>query len=126
MDIGIGMKLDENFQVEPSSAFNSSLSGLDILGYGTDADGDPRNLVNLITSLIVYAGHIRSEVLTCSNLVVESLGCILNGLLCCSAVVGNNVEAGRAISTKQISYLSGLEVTPSEDVNNVSHILQLT
>lgn len=51
VDIGLGMTADENGDTIPSSAYNSSLSGLDFLGYGTDEDGDSKNLVNLMNEL---------------------------------------------------------------------------
>ena len=51
VDIGIGLKFDADGNVISSSAFNSALSGMDFLGYGTDEDGDPRNVVQLLTDL---------------------------------------------------------------------------
>lgn len=51
VDIGIGLKFDDEGNVIPSSAFNSALSGLNILGYGTDEDGDSRNALQLMHDL---------------------------------------------------------------------------
>ena len=51
VDIGIGLEFDADGNVIPSSAFNSALSGLDVLGFGTDEDGDPLNIVELMRSL---------------------------------------------------------------------------
>ena len=51
VDIGIGLEFDADGNVIPSSAFNSALSGLDFLGFGTDEDGDPLNIVELMRSL---------------------------------------------------------------------------
>ncbi len=50
VDIGQGMK--ENDQgVIPNSAYDSCLSGLTFLGYGTDEDGDSKNLAVLMREL---------------------------------------------------------------------------
>ena len=51
VDVGIGLKEDENGDVVDSSAFNSALSGLNFLGYGLDEDGDPKNLAVLMNEL---------------------------------------------------------------------------
>ena len=51
VDIGLGFKLNDAGEVIPSSAFNSSLSGISFLGYGTDEDGDPKNLISLMQEL---------------------------------------------------------------------------
>ncbi|MCI8502157.1 MAG: hypothetical protein HFJ85_07955 [Oscillospiraceae bacterium] len=48
VDIGLGLKEDSNGKLIESSAFNDSLSGIDILGYGTDEDGDPKNIASII------------------------------------------------------------------------------
>lgn len=48
VDVGIGLEEDENENLIRSSAFNSTLQGVDILGYGTDADGITNNIANLI------------------------------------------------------------------------------
>lgn len=51
VDIGLGLKEDENGKVIPSSAFNSSISGIGFLGYGLDEDGDPKNIAILMNEL---------------------------------------------------------------------------
>ncbi len=48
VDIGLGMKEDENGNVIGSSAFDSAMQGINYLGYGVDEDGDPKNVVSLI------------------------------------------------------------------------------
>lgn len=42
VDVGLGFQLDRNGAVIPSTAFDSALSGMDILGFGLDEDGDPK------------------------------------------------------------------------------------
>ena len=48
VDIGLGFKLDGNGEVIPSTAFDSAISGIGIMGYGVDADGDPKNLASIM------------------------------------------------------------------------------
>lgn len=58
VDIGLGFSLDETTQeVIPSTAFDSSISGLTIMGYGKDADGNPNNMISIISRL----GEIYSQ-----------------------------------------------------------------
>ena len=47
-DLGLGLQEDENGRIIDSSAFNVSLHGITYLGYGTDEDGDPKNIVSII------------------------------------------------------------------------------
>lgn len=54
VDIGLGMQLDENEQVVPSTAFNSAISGIGLLGFGTEdgtAEGVPKNMISIIAEL---------------------------------------------------------------------------
>lgn len=48
VDIGIGLQEDANGNLIESSAFNSALSGLNIVGFGVDEDGDPKNAISII------------------------------------------------------------------------------
>lgn len=51
VDIGLGFKLDGNGEVIPSTAFDSAISGIGVMGYGVDADGDPKNLASIMLRL---------------------------------------------------------------------------
>lgn len=51
MDIGLGNKEDENDKVISSSVFDSTLQGINFLGYGKDADGDPKNIVSIVKQM---------------------------------------------------------------------------
>lgn len=51
MDIGLGLQEDENGKLIESSAFDASLPGINFLGYGTDDDGDPKNVVSIINKM---------------------------------------------------------------------------
>ena len=47
VDVGLGMKTDVNGAVDPQTVMDISLNGAKILGFGTDAEGDPNNLISL-------------------------------------------------------------------------------
>ncbi len=51
VDIGLGFELDAAGNVIESTAFDAAISGLDVLGYGVDADGDPKNLASVMLRL---------------------------------------------------------------------------
>lgn len=51
VDIGLGFKENESNELIKSSGFNAALNGISFLGYGTDADGDPRNIVSIIKQM---------------------------------------------------------------------------
>ena len=58
VDIGLGFELDENGEVIASTAFDSSISGIDIMGYGLDEDSDPKNMASLMLRLAdVFEGY---------------------------------------------------------------------
>nr|WP_317379153.1 flagellin [uncultured Faecalimonas sp.] len=47
VDLGFGMTTDKNGKTDPSSAFNTSLPGINLVGYGQDDKGNPKNMVLL-------------------------------------------------------------------------------
>lgn len=51
VDVGLGFALDNNDNVIESTAFDSSISGIDILGYGVDDNGNPKNLASIMLRL---------------------------------------------------------------------------
>ena len=51
VDIGLGLQLDENEQVIPSTAFNTAISGAGLLGFGTYEDGSPKDIISLTAQL---------------------------------------------------------------------------
>lgn len=48
VDVGIGLEEDENNNLVASSAFDSTLQGINILGYGVDEEGLPNNIATMI------------------------------------------------------------------------------
>lgn len=58
VDIGLGFELDNNGDVVQSTAFNAALSGIEILGYGVDGDGDPKNIASIMLKLAdIFEGY---------------------------------------------------------------------
>lgn len=51
VDIGLGYKYNENGELIESTAFDAALSGIDILGYGVDDEGDPQNVASVMLQL---------------------------------------------------------------------------
>lgn len=51
VDIGIGLTEDENGNTIQSSAFNSIFQGIGVLGYGTNDDGIPKNIVSILSRM---------------------------------------------------------------------------
>ena len=51
VDIGLGLQEDGDGNLIDSSAFNSAMYGLNVLNYGRDEDGDPKNLAVLMRDL---------------------------------------------------------------------------
>ena len=62
VDVGLGFQLDRNGAVIPSTAFDSALSGMDILGFGLDEDGDPKNIVSIMLRISdVFGGYQHND-----------------------------------------------------------------
>lgn len=51
VDLGMGIKENEDGEVVKGTAFDTSLPGINILGYGMDGDGDPKNVVMIMKKL---------------------------------------------------------------------------
>lgn len=47
VDLGFGMNYNQNGELDPSSAFNTSLPGINFIGYGKDDNGNPKNMILL-------------------------------------------------------------------------------
>ena len=59
VDIGLGNKENEEGQLIETSAFNAALHAINFLGYGKDADGDPKNVYSLVQKMKDIAGRIK-------------------------------------------------------------------
>ncbi len=51
IDIGLGFAVDDNGDVLPDTAYNAAISGIEFLGYGLDADGNPKDVVSTMFRL---------------------------------------------------------------------------
>ncbi|WP_122643894.1 flagellin N-terminal helical domain-containing protein [Luxibacter massiliensis] len=47
LDLGFGLSVDATNQVDAASAFNTSLPGINLVGFGQDANGNPKNMILL-------------------------------------------------------------------------------
>ena len=57
IDLGMGLKEDENGKLINGTAFDRSLPGINMLGYGVDEDGDPVNIAMIMKRLgEIYSG----------------------------------------------------------------------
>lgn len=59
VDIGMGFAVDADGKVIESTAFDSSISGLDFTGgYGLDEDGDPKNVISIMVRMSeIFQGY---------------------------------------------------------------------
>lgn len=51
VDLGMGMLEDKNSKLVTTTAFDRSLPGIQMLGYGLDEDGDPKNVAMVLKRL---------------------------------------------------------------------------
>ncbi len=59
VDIGLGFQENENGQLIESSAYNAALNGLTFIGYGLDADGDPKNIYSLVQKMKEISSRVK-------------------------------------------------------------------
>ncbi|MDR0991883.1 MAG: hypothetical protein LBL87_03180 [Ruminococcus sp.] len=63
VDIGLGASFDaaNNYELDPNTAFDTALHGFEILGYGTDGEGFPTNILQLTldASKVAQQGDIE-------------------------------------------------------------------
>lgn len=52
VDLGFGLTVDSNGVIDPNSAFDSALPGINVLGYGLDDDGNKLNLITALGDII--------------------------------------------------------------------------
>lgn len=61
IDLGFGLDVEDaanpangKYKIDPATAFNTSLPGINLVGYGQDGEGDPKNMV-------ILAGMVANE-----------------------------------------------------------------
>lgn len=62
MDVGLGITMDGS-KVDTNTAYSTSHSGLDILGFGSDGDGQTNNIYNILTELESNIRNYNSDAL---------------------------------------------------------------
>lgn len=61
MDLGMGMKEEGERELIDASAFNRTIPGIEVLGYGVDEDGDPKNIAILMKRLAKLYSQCNDE-----------------------------------------------------------------
>lgn len=62
IDLGMGLQEETNDRdLIQSTAFNRALPGINMLGYGVDADGDPKNIATIMKRLAELYSHCDEE-----------------------------------------------------------------
>lgn len=61
VDVGSGLTETKDGNLISSSAFNGALSGISYIGYGVDADGDPKNMVSIMQKLSDIFGRCDAD-----------------------------------------------------------------
>lgn len=51
LDTGFGLQIDANEKTIPGTALNISYPAITLIGYGTEADGTPKNMISLLKEL---------------------------------------------------------------------------
>ncbi len=100
LDIGLGLSVSgsgASFQLDTRTAVQSSLSGLDIFGYGVDQNGVSKNFFSLFGNI---AEHLSSGDTTLLGQELSALSASHDSLLIAIADIGNNVSFVENISTQ--------------------------
>lgn len=72
LDIGLGIKLKGN-SVDPNTGFKISYSGLEVLGFGKDANGMSNNIFNVLTQIENNIRDFDSAALNACNTQLDTL-----------------------------------------------------
>ncbi len=92
LDIGLGLSVSgsgASFTIDARTAVPSSLSGLDIFGYGVDQNGVPKNFFSLFGNI---AEHLSSGNTSALGQELSALSVSHDSLLIAIADIGNNVN----------------------------------
>lgn len=100
LDIGLGLSVSgsgASIQIDTRTAVKSSLSGLDVFGYGTDENGVPKNFYSLFNNI---AEHLSTGNTSALGDELSSLSDSHDNLLIAIADIGNNVSFIDNVSTQ--------------------------
>lgn len=117
VDIGLGLSLDSDGTVDSSSAFDVSLSGIKVLGYGKDSDGDNQNVITL-------AGQL-ADMLEADTFDSDAYGELMDKFKNLSTSVSNKVTQigikSEFLSTTE-ERLENLNISLQEQLENVENV----
>ncbi|WP_077612080.1 flagellin N-terminal helical domain-containing protein [Clostridium sp. Marseille-P2415] len=117
VDLGMGLSMDEFDQVMPSSAFDTSLPGIEAIGYGKDEDG-------LSNNAIVLAGQL-ADLLDQETFDADAYGKLMTKFDEVSTGILNNVtELGvkTEFLTTTKDRLENADISLQEQMQNVEGI----
>ena len=100
LDIGLGLSVSgsgASIQLDTRTAVQSSLSGLDVFGYGTNANGVPNNFYGLFNNI---AEHLSAGNKSALGEDLSALTASHDNLLIAIADIGNNVSFIDNVSTQ--------------------------
>lgn len=141
VDVGLGFQLDRNGAVIPSTAFDSALSGMDILGFGLDEDGDPKNIVSIMLRISdVFGGYQHNDAANTegtwgpagnyddASRLVSKFEKAHNGLIQEHVELSSQADYLETNQTRLKSTFDSLnnELVAIEDIDRVDAILQLS
>ena len=141
VDVGLGFQLDRNGAVIPSTAFDSALSGMDILGFGLDEDGDPKNIVSIMLRISdVFGGYQHNDAANTEGTwgpagnyddagrLVSKFEKAHNGLIQEHVELSSQADYLETNQTRLKSTFDSLnnELVAIEDIDRVDAILQLS
>ena len=134
-------QLDRNGAVIPSTAFDSALSGMDILGFGLDEDGDPKNIVSIMLRISdVFGGYQHNDAANTegtwgpagnyddASRLVSKFEKAHNGLIQEHVELSSQADYLETNQTRLKSTFDSLnnELVAIEDIDRVDAILQLS
>ncbi|MBO8463811.1 MAG: hypothetical protein IAC13_07765 [Firmicutes bacterium] len=116
IDIGFGLSLDANGQVNSSSAFNTSLPGIKAIGYG-ETNGIPNNIIDLCGEI---ADELEKDDIDWDHFdaLVTQMESTYNELL--SSITGIGVQSKFLTQTSERLETEQLALT--EQISNVSEM----
>ncbi len=100
LDIGLGLSVSGSsgsFQLDTRTAVKSSLSGLDVFGYGVDASGVPNNFYSLFSNI---ADHLSSGNTSALKTELSTLSTSHDNMLIALADIGNSVSFVENVSAQ--------------------------
>lgn len=106
VDIGLGIKYDEDYNIDPQTALDISLNGAEILGCGVDEDGYSKNLIQLVYDA---ADALRKGDKDTVNAIIDRANTANNHILTKIAELGTKQNSIEFYLTKNEDYKYSLK-----------------